>query len=262
MSTRLAAFRANDGFHRWSHRTDPILLVLAAVFLFLLLVPRIWVLSADQTLLVEAGNLLIWLVFVVDYLALLYLSSHRWHFVKTHVLELVIVALPILRPLRIFSVLRVFTFAAVANKHASASLQGRVLTYVGVITFLSLLASGVAIYDVERNAPGANIHTIGDGFWWAIATVTTVGYGDRYPVTLLGRLIAIALMLIGIALLGVITASIATWFVTRLRGVTQEIEVSEELTDRAMREVLDEVRALRAEIAELRGEADPTRPAG
>jgi voltage-gated potassium channel len=74
----------------------------------------------------------------------------------------------------------------------------------------------VAALDAERDAPKANITTIGDALWWAATTVTTVGYGDRYPVTTTGRIIAVTLMVVGIALVGAITASIAAWFVTSL----------------------------------------------
>ena len=70
--------------------------------------------------------------------------------------------------------------------------------------------------DAERDAPGATITSFGDAVWWAWATVTTVGYGDRFPVTLEGRLIAFALMLVGISLVGVVTASVAAWLIANV----------------------------------------------
>ena len=76
----------------------------------------------------------------------------------------------------------------------------------------------VAALDAEQDAPNANITTIGDALWWAATTVTTVGYGDRYPVTTAGRFIAVTLMVVGIALVGAITASIAAWFVSSLEA--------------------------------------------
>jgi len=80
--------------------------------------------------------------------------------------------------------------------------------------------------------------------WWAITTVTTVGYGDRYPTTGTGRLVGGALMLVGIALLGVITASIAAWFVDRLR----DVQVAETTTEAALGEVLAELKALHVRL--------------
>lgn len=97
--------------------------------------------------------------------------------------------------------------------------------------------------DAERNAENATITTFQDALWWTLTTMSTVGYGDRYPVTTEGRLVAALLMIGGIALLGVITGTIASWLVEKLRGVEQaELETAQEL------------RNLRAEIAELRAE--------
>ena len=63
----------------------------------------------------------------------------------------------------------------------------------------------------ERNAKGANIHDFGQGLWWAITTVTTVGYSDRYPATSFGQGVAVFRMLVGIGLIGVLTATIASY---------------------------------------------------
>jgi voltage-gated potassium channel len=85
------------------------------------------------------------------------------------------------------------------------------------VTLVGFVAA-VAVYDAERDAPDASITTFGDALWWTITTISTVGYGDRYPVTFEGRLIAASLKVAGIALLGVVTASIAAWFVENLRA--------------------------------------------
>jgi voltage-gated potassium channel len=72
--------------------------------------------------------------------------------------------------------------------------------------------------DAERDAPGAHITTFPDALWWAATTVTTVGYGDTFPVTGTGRLVAVALMVVGISLVSIITATIAAWFIDQTRG--------------------------------------------
>ena len=81
---------------------------------------------------------------------------------------------------------------------------------VGLLMFGSL-----AVLSVERDAPDGNIRTLGDAVWWSFTTMTTVGYGDHAPTTGLGRMLAVGLMLSGIALLGVVTANIAAWFIAR-----------------------------------------------
>ena len=117
--------------------------------------------------------------------------------------------------------------------------------YVGASVAVVLVVAGVAMTGVERRDDDANVRTVADGLWWAATTVTTVGYGDRYPVTGLGRLIAVGLMVVGIALLGVVTATIAAWFVGRL----QEVKATAEQAEATLQDVLTEMRALRADLA-------------
>jgi voltage-gated potassium channel len=95
-------------------------------------------------------------------------------------------------------------------------LAGRATAYVIGLAVVAVGLGSVAMLDVERGDPDANITTFGDALWWATSTVTTVGYGDRFPVTLEGRLIAFALMLVGISLVGVVTASVAAWLVANV----------------------------------------------
>lgn len=84
-----------------------------------------------------------------------------------------------------------------------------ILLAVGLVVFAG---AGMAL-SFENGARGSNIHTFGDALWWAVVTVTTVGYGDRYPVTAGGRGVAVVLMLVGIGLIGVLTATVASYFV-------------------------------------------------
>ena len=78
---------------------------------------------------------------------------------------------------------------------------------------LIVFAGAGLVTVAERSAKGANIHNFGQGLWWAMVTVTTVGYGDRYPVSPFGQGVAVVLMLVGIGLIGVLTATVASYFV-------------------------------------------------
>ena len=254
MST-LRATRAQDGYVRWCRRTDTPLLVLAVAFVVVLLVPLIAPLSPSQSRIVAGANFAIWAAFAIDYFARLYLAPHRKHFIRTHVLDAVIVLLPMLRPLRalrLLRVLRLASVAALAHKRATQSLHARVTVYVASAAVVSLLVAGVAIREAERGSGDRTIQSLSDGLWWAMTTVTTVGYGDHYPTTQLGRLIALGLMLVGIALLGVVTAAIATWFVARLQSVaeevTDEVGESERRTEATIADVLEELRAIRQRL--------------
>lgn len=183
-----------------------------------------------------------WALFAVDYLARLALSEQRRTFVRHNLLDLVIVAVPLLRPLRL---LRLVTLLSVLNRHAGARLRGKVVTYAVGGTVLLVLVGALAGLDAERRSPEANVTTFGDAVWWAVATITTVGYGDHFPVTPTGRVVAGALMLAGIALLGTITASLASWLVER---VSEQTEVEHAATRRDVEALTAEVRALRAEL--------------
>lgn len=76
-----------------------------------------------------------------------------------------------------------------------------------------MFLGALAVLDAERAVDDANIKSLGDAVWWAYPTVTTVGYGDHYPVTTSGRVVAVALMVVGIALVGSVTAAVAAWFI-------------------------------------------------
>lgn len=176
----------------------------------------------------------IWVVFGIDYVVRVVLARRRWRFVGTHLLDLLILLLPMLRQLR---ALRVITVISILNRQLRDDFRGRVAVYVCGTVALVGFVSALAVLDAERDAAEASITGFGDALWWTITTISTVGYGDRYPVTVEGRVVAATLMVTGVALLGVVTASIASWFVENLRtasaGITEEIseEIEAELEE-------------------------------
>ncbi|SFT02116.1 potassium channel family protein [Saccharopolyspora flava] len=143
------------------------------------------------------------------------------------------------------------------NRRVQARVRGQVVLYVSGAVVLLGTSAALAVLEVERTAPGAEITTFGDALWWTMTTVTTVGYGDYYPVTGQGKLIAAGLMIAGIALLGVVTGSIASWFVDRFGGLEQSMSASADATRRLDAEsdqLRAEIVALREEITALRAE--------
>ncbi len=235
---------------RWESSTDWILTVAALLFLVGYAWPIIEPdLAAPWPAVLRWVTWLAWGWFAVDYLARAGLSDDRSRFARTHLLDLAVLVLPLLRPLRL---LRLVTLLNVLNRHAGRSLRGRVAVYVVGATTLLMFIAALAVLDAERGRPDANIDGFGDAMWWSFATVTTVGYGDRFPLTGQGRAVAAGLMLTGIALLGVITATFASWLVEQ---VQQAGEASEAVTRRDLEALTAEIARLRAMVA-ARSDAD------
>jgi voltage-gated potassium channel len=109
--------------------------------------------------------------------------------------------------------MRVISFGGLAIQKVAIGRQFAITIKVFIASIFVAYISAVQITISERDLVGSNIKNFGDGLWWAITTVTTVGYGDRYPTTTEGRFLAVLLMFVGISLVGVITASVAAWFV-------------------------------------------------
>jgi voltage-gated potassium channel len=151
-----------------------------------------------------------WIAFAVDLLVGLVLADKKLKYLTHHPLEVITVLLPFLRPLRL---LRVISFGTLVIQKVAVGRQFAITLKVFLASILLAYIGAVQITITERGVEGSNIKSFGDGLWWAITTVTTVGYGDRFPVTSTGRVLAVCLMLVGISLMGVITASVAAWFV-------------------------------------------------
>ena len=195
---------------RWKRITEWPLACASIVFLVAYAWAVVGNLDADDGVIPELIMNIVWVAFAIDYLISLYLAKPRARWFITHLHDLAIVALPFLRPLRL---LRLVAFITVLQRSVGAALRGRVTIYAASASALLVLVAGLAMLDAEQNATGANITNIGDATWWAFVTITTVGYGDYFPVTLAGRLIAVALMAAGVALVGTVTATFASWFI-------------------------------------------------
>ncbi len=188
-------------------------------------------------------NVSVWVVFGLDLVVRVVLSGRPVRYLAAHPVDVAAVLLPVLRPLKL---LRVFTVGQ--NLFRGAGSAGLLQTTQAVVCAvgLLLLMGALAVLDAERGVPGATITGFADALWWAGATVTTVGYGDVYPVTGIGRVVAGALMVIGIALVGVVTATMAGWIVGQ--GDADDARERDELPAR-----LD---TLQAETGGLRGRLD------
>jgi voltage-gated potassium channel len=226
---------------RWERAVELPLMIAAVVFLAAYAVPILhpdlssWLLNLCRSL-----SWITWGIFVVDILVRLFLADERLRYLLRHWYDVLVLALPLLRPLRL---LRLIPLLSVLNRRATIRLRGRVGIYVAGGASLLAFCAALAVLDAERSSPDANISDFGDAIWWAVTTMTTVGYGDHYPVTAAGRLVAFGLMIGGIALLGTVTATLASWLV---ETVAAEKEQAEDLQV-AIRRLEDKIDRLAAQ---------------
>lgn len=197
------------------------LLVLAAALIPLLLAPVVLQLSDATERILVAIDWFIWALFAADYLIGLSLAPRRWRYIRTEWAGLLLILLPFLRPLRIVRsaravrLLRLLRVVAALGRTGQAARRlfvAHQLHYVLLTSLVLVVACATLVYALEAEH-GGPIDSFPQALWWAITTVTTVGYGDAVPVTAAGRGVAAFLMITGIALFGVVTANLAAFLV-------------------------------------------------
>jgi voltage-gated potassium channel len=194
-------------------------------------------------------NWIIWLAFCAD-LAVRWGRDRRWGFLRTVWFELLLIVLtpPFLVPdqlqgarglraLRLLRLLRAGAMLSVGLRSARRSFAARKFHLVGLFAVAMILlgAAGVFVFEEGQNR---TIGGFGDAIWWAIVTATTVGYGDVSPVTLEGRVIAVVLMLTGIGVIGVFTATVASLFFEREESEVAQLAARLDVIERKLDELL------------------------
>lgn len=243
-----------EALERFDRAVELPLLVLALVMVPLLVAPFVVDLSPGLHRTFIAVDWLIWAVFAFEYVVRLLLTDRRWRFVRREWPDLLIVVLPFLRPLRIvrsaraLRLLRLARLVAVLEKgrqEARRLLVRHQLHYTLLVTVIVVVGAAALALAVE-DASGGPIRRFGDALWWAVTTVTTVGYGDTYPVTAVGRGIGVLLMVTGVALLGVLSANLAAFL---LESPTDE---RPRTVDDRLDEVLRRLDAIERQLSERR----------
>ncbi|HCG6531616.1 potassium channel family protein [Vibrio parahaemolyticus] len=144
------------------------------------------------------------------------------------------------RLIRVFRLVRAIKSISMISHAINENKASTSLHFMVVTSLMMMLFGSIYILYLEKDMPGANIHTAGDAFWWTFVTITTVGYGDFFPVTLEGRIVAIILITTGVGMFGSFTAVLASWIMDT--SDERKVEV----------QILEEVNALRAEVRELK----------
>lgn len=189
-------------------------------------------------------NWCIWVAFAVELVVMLAVVPDRWRWLRKHPLEVAVVlltppflpaSLQALRALRLLRLLRLLRVAMLARR--MFSLEG--VRYAAILAALTALGGGAAFAAVEEDK------TTWDGVWWAVSTMTTVGYGDQFPTTASGRILGMALMLVGIGFIAILTGAIAERFLAgHVEAVADEVEEAEADIGAELREIAERLQTL------------------
>jgi voltage-gated potassium channel len=212
---------------------DISILILSVYVLLALLIDTFFKLPPEVSHLLEMIDNGICVIFLYDFCFRFYMAESKLQFIKWGWIDL-ISSIPtcqflrygrLIRLLRVLRVLRAFRSVRFITTHLFKSrIQGTFASVV-FISILMIIFGSIAILQVECE-PSSNIKTAGDALWWAFTTITTVGYGDKYPVTPEGRIIAAFLMVTGVGLFGTFTGYVAAWFM----GDKEKEEKKREIT--------------------------------
>jgi voltage-gated potassium channel len=231
-----------DALERFERQTALPSLILALASLPLILIPIAWNLAPRTEATFFALDWFIWTYFALEYGVRFFLSPRKSEFFRRNVLDLIIVVLPFLRPLRIarsarmlrvLRLTRAAVFAGRAGKAAENLVSRHRVNFTLLLAIIATVGAAVIVLELERGS-GEHIATLPDAIWWAITTVTTVGYGDEYPTTAGGRAVGAVLMVLGIGLFGVLAATVSAFFVKRdvSSGVDPQLAALEERLER------------------------------
>jgi len=232
MNTSDASHR-EELLHRIERLTELPLLVLAFVMIPLLIGPLLWKLPPSEEAIFMALDTFIWAIFAIDLAVKTVVATKRLAYLRRHWLEVLVVVVPFFRPLRI---LRIFIFGSRAwvGMRRLVNIDFLIVYGIGLV-----IVAATVVASVE-GGENASIQSFPDALWWAVVTITTVGYGDMVPVTAAGRAIGFILMLGGIAFFSGITANLASYLV---RGGESD--------KRVLAQLIREVEGLRQEVARL-----------
>jgi voltage-gated potassium channel len=204
---------------------EPLILAATLAMIPVLIIERDATSDSWQTF-AQVANWLIWAIFAGEFALVLAVAKRRLAALRAHWLDaaIVVVTVPLygallssLRLIRLVRLLRLVRAGVVIGRALQAEKR---LTSANAFRFISLATIFLVVVAgaVQATVNEGEFHTFWDGVWWAVTTVTTVGYGDLYPTTVAGRIVAIVVMLVGVGFLAVLTATVASLFVKAERS--------------------------------------------
>lgn len=236
----LSKYRGEQNLAEWEERTSRPMFVASVLYLLAFAAPIMSTrIQEPYDVYLNIIQMILWGLFAADYCIRLYLAPRRLYFITHNLMNLAIVLLP---AWRIVSFLAMIYMTANRQYKRLSELAVKLFGYTAIFIIMFALS----IYSVESSEPGAMIRDLPTAYWWMFTTLATVGYGDVYPVTGIGRVIAVIVMLYGGGLVAVATGALASWIIEKFGGREEQEYPATKADVDDLRQEISELRALLA----------------
>ena len=236
----LSKYRGEKNLAEWEERSSRPMFVASVLYLLAFAAPIMSTrIQEPYDGYLNIIQMILWGLFAADYCIRLYLAPRRLYFITHNLMNLAIVLLP---------AWRIVSFLAMI--HLTTNRQYKRLSELAVKLFgytaIFIIMFALAIYSVESSEPGAMIRDLPTAYWWTFTTLATVGYGDVYPITGIGRVIAVVVMLYGVGMVAVATGALASWIIEKIGGREEQEYPATKADVDDLRQEISELRALLA----------------
>lgn len=236
----LSKYRGEKNLAAWEERSSRPMFVASVLYLLAFAAPIMSTrIQEPYDAYLNILQLILWGLFAADYCIRLYLAPRRLYFITHNLMNLAIVLLP---AWRIVSFLAMIYMTANRQYKRLSELAVKLFGYTAIFIIMFALA----IYSVESSEPGAMIRDLPTAYWWTFTTLATVGYGDVYPITGIGRVIAVVVMLYGVGMVAVATGALASWIIEKIGGREEQEYPATKADMDDLRQEISELRALLA----------------
>lgn len=236
----LSKYRGEKNLAAWEERSSRPMFVASVLYLLAFAAPIMSTrIQEPYDAYLNIIQMILWGLFAADYCIRLYLAPRRLYFITHNLMNLAIVLLP---------AWRIVSFLAMI--HLTTNRQYKRLSELAVKLFgytaIFIIMFALAIYSVESSEPGAMIRDLPTAYWWTFTTLATVGYGDVYPITGIGRVIAVVVMLYSVGMVAVATGALASWIIEKIGGREEQEYPATKADVDDLRQEISELRALLA----------------
>lgn len=236
----LSKYRGEKNLAAWEERSSRPMFVASVLYLLAFAAPIMSTrIQEPYDGYLNIIQMILWGLFAADYCIRLYLAPRRLYFITHNLMNLAIVLLP---AWRIVSFLAMIHLTTNRQYKRLSELAMKLFGYTAIFIIMFALA----IYSVESSEPGAMIRDLPTAYWWTFTTLATVGYGDVYPITGIGRVIAVVVMLYGVGMVAVATGALASWIIEKIGGREEQEYPATKADVDDLRQEISELRALLA----------------